>query len=62
MEPNPAPAVRDQQLRENRKKDTKAMFFIQSALDVDIFTCISTANTAHEAWGILKQEYLGDDD
>ncbi|KAG6403222.1 hypothetical protein SASPL_135439 [Salvia splendens] len=59
-EPNPAPAVPDQQLRENRKKDAKALFFIQSAIEDDIFSRISAANTAHEAWEILKQEYLGD--
>ncbi|XP_074326924.1 uncharacterized protein LOC141664869 [Apium graveolens] len=59
-EPNPAPAVPDQQLRDNRKKDAKALFFIQSALDGDIFSRISSANSAHGAWEILKQEYLGD--
>ncbi|KAG6402581.1 hypothetical protein SASPL_134778 [Salvia splendens] len=59
-EPNPAPVVPDQQLRETRKKDAKALFFIQSALDDDIFPRISAANSAHEAWEILKQEYLGD--
>ncbi|KAG6385530.1 hypothetical protein SASPL_154366 [Salvia splendens] len=48
------------QLRENRKKDAKALFFIQSALEDDIFPRISAANTAYEAWEILKQEYLGD--
>uniref|UniRef100_A0A803MMT5 Retrovirus-related Pol polyprotein from transposon TNT 1-94-like beta-barrel domain-containing protein n=1 Tax=Chenopodium quinoa TaxID=63459 RepID=A0A803MMT5_CHEQI len=31
---NPAPAVLNQQLRENRKRDAKALFFIQSTLDV----------------------------
>ncbi|KAG6388713.1 hypothetical protein SASPL_150145 [Salvia splendens] len=55
-----APAVPDQQLRETRKKDAKALFFIQSALEDDMFPRISAANTAHEAWEILKQEYLGD--
>lgn len=60
VEPDPAPIVPDQQLRENRKRDAKALFFIQSALDDAIFSRISSAQNAHEAWEILKQEYLGD--
>uniref|UniRef100_A0A803MAM1 UBN2 domain-containing protein n=1 Tax=Chenopodium quinoa TaxID=63459 RepID=A0A803MAM1_CHEQI len=59
-EPNPAPAIPDAQLKENRKKDAKALFFIQSALDDDIFPRITAATSAHEAWETLKQEYLGD--
>lgn len=58
-EPTPTPAVPNQQLRETRKKDAKALFFIQSALDDDIFPRISAASSSHEAWEILKQEYLG---
>uniref|UniRef100_A0A803MD58 Retrovirus-related Pol polyprotein from transposon TNT 1-94-like beta-barrel domain-containing protein n=1 Tax=Chenopodium quinoa TaxID=63459 RepID=A0A803MD58_CHEQI len=59
-EPNLAPAIPDAQLKENRKKDAKALFFIQSALDDDIFPRITAATSAHEAWETLKQEYLGD--
>lgn len=59
-EPDPAPAVPDQQLRESRKKDAKALLFIQLALDDDIFPQFSLAQSAHGAWEILKQEYLGD--
>lgn len=47
-------------MRENRKKDAKALFSIQSALDDNIFPHISAASSSHEAWDILKQEYLGD--
>ncbi|KAL1191628.1 hypothetical protein V5N11_000009 [Cardamine amara subsp. amara] len=54
------PAAPEQQLRENRKKDAKALFFIQSALDEDILSRIAAVNTSHEAWEILKREYLGD--
>lgn len=54
------PPEPDQRLRENRKKDAKALFFIQSALDEEIFSRISTVNTSHEAWEILRQEYMGD--
>ncbi|XP_074266058.1 uncharacterized protein LOC141588518 [Silene latifolia] len=60
VEPDPAPAVPDASLKESRKKDAKALFFIQTALDDDIFPRITDATTAHEAWEILKQEYLGD--
>ena len=59
-EPNPAPAEPDQQLRETRKKDAKALFFIQSALDDVFFPRIAEATTSNQAWAILKQEFLGD--
>jgi len=58
--PNPSPAQPDQQLRETRKKDAKALFLIQSALADDIFPRIVAATTSNEAWKILKQEFLGD--
>nr|GEV54351.1 retrovirus-related Pol polyprotein from transposon TNT 1-94 [Tanacetum cinerariifolium] len=54
------PAEPDQALRDNRKKDAKALFFIQSALDDDNFHHIASANTSNQAWEILKQEFLGD--
>nr|GEU35685.1 retrovirus-related Pol polyprotein from transposon TNT 1-94 [Tanacetum cinerariifolium] len=57
---DPKPAEPDQALRDNRKKDTKALFFIQLALDDDIFPRIASANTFNLAWEILKQEFLGD--
>ncbi|VVB15888.1 unnamed protein product [Arabis nemorensis] len=56
---DPNPEKPDQPLQEKRKKDAKALFFIQSALDEDILSRISAVNTAHEAWEILKQEYMG---
>lgn len=49
-EPIPAPTQPDQQLRETRKKDAKALFLIQSALDDEIFPRIAAAATSHEAW------------
>ncbi|VVA94278.1 unnamed protein product [Arabis nemorensis] len=49
----------NQPLWEKRKKDAKALFTIQSALDEDMLSKISVVNTAHEAWEMLKQEYLG---
>lgn len=54
------PVESDRKLRENRKKDAKALFFIQSALDDDIFPRISSTRTAKEAWDTIKHEYFGD--
>lgn len=50
----------DQQLKEKRKKDSKALFLIQQALDDGIFPRIASATTSKMAWDTLKQEYLGD--
>ncbi|XP_054796523.1 uncharacterized protein LOC129301919 isoform X2 [Prosopis cineraria] len=47
----------DQPLRENRKKDAKALFLIQQALHDEIFPLIASATTSTQAWEILKQEY-----
>ncbi|GMI75664.1 hypothetical protein like AT3G21000 [Hibiscus trionum] len=59
-EPDPAPTEPDQRLRENQKRDAKALMLIQSALEDDIFSRISVTDTSKQAWEILKQEYLGD--
>ena len=59
-EPDPAPAQPNQQLKETRKKDAKALFLIQSALDDEIFPRIAAATTAHGAWETLKKEFLGE--
>ena len=40
-------------LRENRKKDSKALFFIQPAVHESIFSRITAATTIKEAWTIL---------
>ena len=42
------------------KEGCKALFLIQQALDGNIFSRIATTNTSHQAWEILKQEFLGD--
>lgn len=54
------PIEPNQQLQENRKKDSKAFFMIQQALDDEIFPRIAATTTSHEAWETLKQEYMGD--
>ncbi|PWA82724.1 hypothetical protein CTI12_AA174890 [Artemisia annua] len=53
------PEKPNQQLRDNRKKDAKALFFIQQAADDLIFTKIAVATTSTEAWETLKREYMG---
>ena len=62
IEPAPQypPVEPDQRLRDNRKRDARALFFIQTAVDDEIFPRISSAKTAKEAWEIIKHEYLGD--
>ena len=45
--------------RESTKKDAKALFFIQQAVDETIFSRIAAANSAKEAWDTLKTEYQG---
>ncbi|KAJ4820349.1 polyprotein [Rhynchospora pubera] len=41
------------------KKDARALFFIQSAVHESIFTKISAATTAKDAWTILKTAFQG---
>ncbi|GJV82292.1 hypothetical protein Tco_1522190 [Tanacetum coccineum] len=45
--------------KENQKRDAKALFFIQQAVDETIFSRIVAANSAKEAWDTLKTEYPG---
>ena len=46
-------------LRENKKKDSKALFFIQQAVHETIFSKIAAATTANEAWTTLKRVFQG---
>ncbi|GKB15467.1 retrovirus-related pol polyprotein from transposon TNT 1-94 [Tanacetum coccineum] len=43
--------------KENQKRDAKALFFIQQAVDETIFSTTVAANSAKEAWDTLKIEY-----
>ena len=49
----------DARHKEHQKRDAKALFFIQQAVDESIFSRIATATTSREAWSILKTEYQG---
>ncbi|KAL5806123.1 hypothetical protein ACOSQ4_028856 [Xanthoceras sorbifolium] len=48
-------------LRENRKKDKKALFFLYQAVDEIVFERISSATTAKDAWEMLQKSYKGDE-
>ena len=50
-----------QELKETRKKDKKALFFIYQAVDEVIFERISTVTSAKEAWDTLHFSYKGND-
>lgn len=45
--------------KEILKKDAKALFFIQQAVDETIFARIAAADSAKAAWNTLKTEYQG---
>ncbi|XP_073040319.1 uncharacterized protein [Primulina eburnea] len=46
-------------VKENKKRDAKALFFIQQAIHESIFTKISAGNTAKEAWTTLQTSFQG---
>jgi len=50
-----------QDLKENRKKDKKVLFFIYQAVDEVIFERILIVTSEKEAWDILHSSYKGDD-
>ncbi|XP_073301409.1 uncharacterized protein [Primulina huaijiensis] len=49
----------ESRLRENRKKDSKALFILQQAVHETIFSRIATASTSKEAWETLQKEFQG---
>lgn len=46
-------------VRENKKKDAKALFFIQQGMHDTVFSRISIVETANKAWTILEKEFKG---
>lgn len=46
-------------LNESMKKDAKALYLIQQAVDPKILIRISDAKTTKEAWETLKTEFYG---
>ena len=59
-EPKPARAQPSQQLRETHKRDAKALFLIQLAMDDEIFPQIAASTTSYKAWETLRKEFLGE--
>ncbi len=51
-------AERDQ-LKSDRKKDSKALFFLFQSVHESIFPRIAAATKSKEAWDILKTAYQG---
>ena len=49
----------ENRLRENKKKDSKALFFVQQVMHEIIFSCIATTTTSKQAWMILLTEFIG---
>ncbi|KAJ0508279.1 putative RNA-directed DNA polymerase [Helianthus annuus] len=47
-------------LRENKKKDARALSLIQQAVHDEVFSRIVAATTAKQAWTVLQTEYQGD--
>ena len=61
-EPEATDGLNDQQLKslkEHRKKDARALSYIQQGVSPDIFSRIMGADSAMEAWEILQKEFKG---
>ena len=46
-------------MRDNRKKDSKSLFYLYQAVHESIFPNITTTTNSKEAWDILKIAYQG---
>ena len=46
-------------MKENKKKDSKALYFIQQALHESIFSRIAVCSTSRQAWTLLQNEFQG---
>ncbi|XP_077228565.1 uncharacterized protein LOC143861537 [Tasmannia lanceolata] len=51
--------MNDRNVWESKKKDARALFIIQQAMDEPIFPRIMAATTSKEAWDLLQEEYQG---
>ncbi|KAD4385873.1 hypothetical protein E3N88_26042 [Mikania micrantha] len=50
----------DAEVRENQKKDARALALIQQSVHDSIFSRIPASSTAKHAWDVLQTEYQGD--
>lgn len=49
----------ENRMKDSKKKDSKALFFIQQSVHETIFHPITAATTSKEAWAILRSKYQG---
>lgn len=49
----------EQKLKENKKRDAKALFFLQQSVSDSLFSRIASATTSKEAWQTLETEFQG---
>ena len=49
----------ENRLKDNKKKDSKALFFIQQTVYESVFLRIAVATTSKQAWKILETEFQG---
>lgn len=47
-------------LKENRRKDAKALAIIQQDVHDNMFSRIAVVSTAKKAWAVLREEFHGD--
>ena len=43
------------ELKENRKRDAKALFILQTGIDIAIFPKIAECEKSHDAWDTLEK-------
>ena len=50
------------ELKENKQKDSRALFYLQQAVDDTIFPRIICATSAKQAWNTIQEEFQGSDE
>ena len=48
-----------EQLKENRKKDAKYLFILQTRVDITVFPKIGECSKSHDSWETLEKAYKG---
>lgn len=51
--------AKQKEYKKNRKKDAKALLYLQQGVSKDIFRLISEVKNSKEAWDILREEFQG---
>ena len=55
-------AAQKKELKENKQKDSRALFALQQAADDTIFPRIIGATSAKQAWNTIQEEFQGSDE